>query len=181
MKLLLAAAAGAALLTAAGAASAQNLPAALTPVSPYFNVGISTAEIEANQDLDVFGFTGRAGFRMGRNLGVEAEYTQGIDEELERQYAAYLIGFAPISDNGDIFARIGVGRLDIDTPLQGGNGDGFDTINYGIGFQVFASSAPQLGVRGEYTRIDNQEKTGTSAPARDANMFTASVVWRLQR
>ncbi|HEX8569509.1 MAG TPA: outer membrane beta-barrel protein [Caulobacteraceae bacterium] len=180
MKLLLAAAAGAAMLTAAGAASAQNLPGVLLPATPYFNLGISGAELESTEDLEVFGFTGRAGVRMGRNVALEAEYTQGIDEELERQYAAYLVGLAPISDNGDIFLRVGLGRVDIDTPIQGGNGDGFDTVNYGAGFQVFASSARRIGIRADYTRLDNQESSNSSAPSRDANMFTVSVVWRLQ-
>ena len=181
MKLLLAAAAGAAMLTAAGAASAQALPSAFSPANVYINVGYSTAELESPQDLDVAGVTGKVGVRLGRHLGLEGEFTGGLDDELERQAGIYVVGFAPVTDNADVFARIGYGRLDIESPFQGGEGDGFDSINYGLGAQVFASAMPALGVRAEYTRIDQYKSTGTRAPARDANMFTVGIVYRLGR
>jgi hypothetical protein len=133
----------------------------------------------------------RGGLRMGRNVAVEGEGAIGLDTEeeggttveLDSHYAIYLVGLAPATDNLDVFARVGLGRAGFDTNTNGiEDSDEVGTINYGLGVQGFFWR--NLGVRADYTRIDNREDRDgpqpTGEPNIDADVFTLALVWRMR-
>ena len=187
MKLLLAAAAAAVTLGAAGAASAQALPGFMSPVSPYLNLGYGSYQVENDNLPSVGAGIVRGGLRFGRNVGVELEGSMGLDTEdtdfgttaeLDSQYAAYIVGIIPATDRVDLFARVGLGRAQYDPDTAANDDpDDVDTINYGLGIQGFFT--PHLGARADYTRIDNRDN-GIGQNALDADVFSIALVWRLR-
>ena len=194
MKFVLASASAVALLAAGSAATAQEW-VWYEGVSPYINVGLSRAEVHADSptvggpgDIGLNAVTLRGGLRFNRWFGAELEGSMGIDEEdtpignvdLERQYAAYLVGVAPASNSFELLFRIGYGT---NTLAVEGLGDSeSNSINYGVGAQWFFGGGPN-GLRFDYTRFDNQDDGFYSddypGPANgDANVYTISYVRR---
>lgn len=204
MKLLFAAATAAALFTAVSA-SAQ----AMGPTQAYGTIGYTQASAELEDDgtlgqnleLDVGAVTGRVGARFGQYLGVEGEVAFGVTEseqtlstvfngipvtadvnyKLKNELAAYGIGFLPVSPNADLFARIGVGRLDseADITARAGGISQSESIEgeasfvaYGAGGQFFFDALN--GVRAEYTRFDLGEDDGEEGAQFDT--FSLSYV-----
>ncbi len=79
MKFSLAAVSAAALLGLAAPAFAQTAP---MDIGVYGNVGYTGvfADVDGD-DLNVGGVTGRLGAKYGRYVGVEAEYTFGVQDD----------------------------------------------------------------------------------------------------
>jgi outer membrane immunogenic protein len=161
-RLLIAASAAAALLTAAPA-FAQTAPFGQV----YGTLGYSNFGADQNTNFDAF--TARLGTRLGAHLGVEGEVSTGLGSDkgsyagapaslhLDDQYAAYGVGYLPVLPHADLFARVGYGHSDLhlSTNAPGASGGfGEDSINYGAGGQYFFDH--HNGLRAEYTRQDYQ-------------------------
>lgn len=172
MKLSLLAAAAAAATAAAGllgagAASAQmlNLPSTfLGPTTSYGTLGYTFQDRNSAYSPSLGSVTGRLGARFGPYLGVEGEYSYGVDDdrnaafktEVQNQYAGYGVAYLPLRPNFDLFARLGYGQQDIRRGTEPGGVPTFkyaaDGVNYGAGAQYFFTRYD--GLRFDYTRYD---------------------------
>lgn len=156
MKSLVIAASAAALAMAAPAlAQAQD-------TGWYGSVGYANVDIDP---VNLGALQGRLGYRMHPNFGVEGELGFGVgddsvnvaganvDVELNTQAAVYAVGYLPVSDNIDLFARAGWGVADVEAAAAGtsfsGSDDGFA---WGVGGQAFLTDKD--GVRLDWTRHD---------------------------
>lgn len=109
--------------------------------------------------------TGRVGYDFTRNLGVEGEASigvkdddftvAGVDGSLEHEYDAAVYGVAklPVSENLELFGRLGYGTTKVKADIAGfeASEDG-ESINYGVGANYFFDG--QNGVRADWTRRD---------------------------
>jgi len=185
MKALIIAVSGAAMLTAAPA-----LAQPLGETQVYGTLGYTHIfsdlknedSLNALQDdsADLGAIQGRVGARFGRYLGVEGEVATGIKDakvsvgdvdanvKLKHQVAAYGVGYLPISDKADLFARVGYGSQKIKAEALGVSASAdADSWNFGAGGQYFFDGAN--GVRAEYTRYDLQ--------GNNPNLDTVSVAY----
>lgn len=119
-------------------------------------------------DAELGGITGRLGYRFHPNFAVEGEATIGVQDDdvqvgavntsVELDYAAgiYGVGFLPVTEQFDLFARIGYQTIEGEASAGalnvGADDDGFA---YGAGAQYFFTE--RFGVRGEYTRLDGDQ------------------------
>jgi hypothetical protein len=163
-KFLATATAVAALATVAGTA----LPAAAQTTG---SIGWSRFD---GDDVGLDSVTGRLGTRWGW-IGVEGELSGGVGSDtvsgvkvkLNHQAAIYATGTVPISENFDLFARVGYGT----TKISGGGLSGSEqSWNYGVGGQYFFDG--MNGVRGDYTRQDFNDNLG------NADVWSLSYVRR---
>jgi hypothetical protein len=84
------------------------------------------------------------------------------------QYAAYAVGYLPVSPNADLLARIGYGNTDFHGSVPGGAFNGGDTSwNWGVGGQYFFDA--HNGVRADYTRANYEHGP-------DANVWGVAYV-----
>jgi outer membrane immunogenic protein len=159
--ILITAASAAALLVAVPAmADSPNY----TGITGYGNLGYSNVGVSGFGDPDFSAITGRVGARFGKFFGVEGELTGGFNSEhvniggvngnarLNDQFAAYAVGYLPVSPNWDVLGRIGYGTTDFHTSVPGaGSFSGSNnSFNYGVGTQYMFDGAN--GVRADYTR-----------------------------
>ncbi len=174
-KSLVAAAVAAASLAVAAPALAKS-EGAFGPVTGYVNLGYAYTDLDPGK-FHVLG--GRLGARFGRYVGVEGEGGFGVNTQtisgvalkLQSEYAAYGIGFLPISPKADVFARVGYGHSSIKGTLAGVSTSlGEDSVNYGGGVQFFWTDKD--GTRAEFTRHDFRNGGGA------ANVFAISYVRR---
>jgi opacity protein-like surface antigen len=170
MKIIFAAAtAAAAFCAVSGAAQAQT-----APVGVYGTLGYADAHSNST-DLGVI--QGRLGYRIMPYAGVEGEAAFGIKKddvdvqtglgdingraELKHEFAAYGVGFLPVTPNADLLARVGYGttRVKVSVPTQTVGGvtipassasDNQDSWNFGVGGQYHFDD--KNGVRVDYTR-----------------------------
>ncbi|MBX7249749.1 MAG: porin family protein [Caulobacteraceae bacterium] len=157
-KILLAAAAVAAVAFVAAPASAQD-----QEVRVYGTIGVN---ILGDSDVTLGEAQARIGFR-GEHFGVEAEGGIGITDDsiggvnidLDHQYAGYLVGYFPVSENTEFFGRIGYGTFQVSA--LGGSGDA-NTTNIGVGLQY--NMDEHNGFRADYTYM-----------AGDGNAYMAGV------
>ena len=193
MKFLFAAASAAALL-AAGSASAQMAPGQFYGNLAYTQYGAEAQGTGAfagrTTELDPGAVTARLGGRFTPYLGAEAQASFGVrDSEfsnssafggvtatsegsvsINNEFGAFGVGFLPISPSTDLFARVGVGRLSVETQETVRAGT-FTTnreiesestfVGFGAGGQYFFDGLN--GVRAEYTHyeLDAEEGEGT--------------------
>lgn len=176
MKLLLPAASVAAVL-AAGGAAAQTAPAA----EFYGALGYSHYTTETDgDDVSLGTVDGRLGARFGRYIGVEGEVGFGVKEEeivpddiacaqvlgvdcsvdlkIENKIAGYLVGFLPLSEQADLFARVGYGRVEVEAEAESFDVEvdaDDEAFAFGAGGQFFLDAFN--GVRAEYTRFEFDE------------------------
>jgi outer membrane immunogenic protein len=110
------------------------------------------------------GITGRVGVNLTPNFAIEGEGTFGVSDdsgtELDSELGAFVVGKVPVSQQFDIFGRVGVSRIET-SPF--GDSDG---LAYGAGAQW--NLTPQDGIRGDWTRHDYDEG--------DADAFSLSYV-----
>ncbi|WP_129781134.1 outer membrane beta-barrel protein [Peristeroidobacter soli] len=159
-----------------------SLPIALCAVSPaafardpalagpYFggSIGDSTVQFKDDEtreefDADDTGFKVIAGYRIIDWVAVELNYTDfgkpvdrifGVD--LQADYSAVSVsalGMLPLGSNFDLFARLGVARLDADFSARGFSGSDSQKSTeplFGIGAQFRANN---LAIRIEYEGI----------------------------
>ncbi|HEY8617470.1 porin family protein [Phenylobacterium sp.] len=160
MKALLAAASAAAIAMVAPAiAQAQTAPT----TGVYGSIGYAQTDFD---DVDLGAIQGRLGWRGGTWFGVEGEAAFGVkddsvdlgggidaDVEVKRQLGIYAVGFAPLSANTDLIARIGYGNTKIKASAAGVSGsDDGDSFNFGVGAQHHFDGVN--GVRIDWTRHD---------------------------
>lgn len=149
------------------AALAFTVPAiAQAQTAPVSNVYASAGYAHVDGDgVNLGALQGRLGYRANSWLGVEGEAAIGVKDddvniagtdvnvELKHQLAAYVVGFAPVSANTDLFARFGYGT----TKIKGSAGgvsvsDDGESWNYGVGAQHHFDGVN--GVRIDWTRHD---------------------------
>ncbi len=170
------------LSTAAAAVALMAVPAAaqsLSDPSWYGTVGVANVGAE-DTDVDLNAVTGRIGARLNPYFGVEGEASFGVGEEevataidaqLNHDAAAYAVGFFPVSNNFEVFGRVGYGTTEIEVSGGGltASEDG-QSLNYGVGAQYFFDGAN--GVRGDWTRRDFEDDNG------EADVWSVSYVRR---
>lgn len=168
-------------MVAASAAAAAALPAAAQDVADksgaYVNLGYTHS---SNGDGDTGSISGKGGYRFNRFLGAEVEGAFGIsgddgtftptggtaplafDTKQQYQVAGYGVGFLPLGEKFDLFARVGYGTARYKVAVEGRPDVGFnqESWNYGGGAQYSIDGAN--GVRAEYTRAAIQ---ANGAPA----------------
>jgi len=163
--------------------AAAATPAAADVVNstgPYVNLGGTWFNTE-DEDVDVTGITGRFGYRLHPNFGIEAEASFGIDGDtadvlgtpvdvdLDDQFGAYAIGFLPLGQNFELLARAGYATIDAEGTF-GGFTAGVDDDGLAAGIGAQYAFTPNFGVRGEYTRYVADDDDGVDA-------WTLSGVW----
>ena len=150
-------------LAAALALGALPAAAQTEGTSFYGNAGYTITDAGDGGNFGVV--TGRIGARFLPYLGVEGEAGFGVDSdhvnvgnvrvktELKHSFAAYGVGFLPVSPNFDLLARVGYGTTKIKASAAGVAADGSDeSWNYGVGGQYLFDGVN--GVRVDYTRHD---------------------------
>ena len=172
MKLHIPAATGlmlASLASATASAQVLSLPSTfLGPTTGYGTLGYTFENRDTRLSPTTGSVTGRLGARFGPFLGVESEYSYGVDDDhthgfktsTENQYAGYGVAYLPLRRNFDLFARVGYGAQDlrvanetVDLLRLKGTVAG---VNYGAGAQWFFRR--QDGVRFDYTRYDPSDR-----------------------
>jgi opacity protein-like surface antigen len=164
--------------TASAAAAFCVMPALAqaqeAPTGVYGTLGYADAHSNSS-DLGVI--QGRLGYRVMPYAGVEGEAAFGVKKddvdvstalgdingraELKHEFAAYGVGFLPVSPNADLLARVGYGtsRVKVSAPAQTVGGvalpaasasDNQDSWNFGVGGQYHFDG--KNGVRLDYTR-----------------------------
>jgi hypothetical protein len=148
-------------ILAVAAATMFAAPAMAEPVGGYGSVGYTHFD---GDDVEVGGITGRLGYRFHPNFGVEGEATFGVQDddvqvgavnvnvELDTAFGLYGVGFLPVSERADLFARVGYQTIEAQGSAGaitvGADDDGAAA---GVGGQFFFTE--RFGVRGEYTRL----------------------------
>ncbi len=149
-------------LLVSGAAFAQDAGAV------YGNLGYThtTVDVTGGKDATFKGLTGRLGYQFSENFGVEGEATFSIDDDkvnisgtqvavkLKNQFAAYLTGTLPVSEQFGLHARLGyaysklegkAGNVKADADAKG--------FAYGVGASYMFDD--KNGLRGDYTRVED--------------------------
>ncbi|MGL6291736.1 MAG: porin family protein [Silanimonas sp.] len=148
-----------ALLAALGVAGGAQ---AATPNGAY--VGAGVAQVDLNDgpiDDDDTGFAVYGGYRFNDYFGVEAQWLDGAKiaapgTELDvRSVGAYAVGYLPVSDQFDLFAKAGWQRWDTDARSTFVGEDSGTDLGYGLGAQYRFTD--QLGLRGEWQRIELED------------------------
>ena len=158
MKTLIAVSAAALLGAAAAPALAQDNTDLNRAVTGYANLGYSMVDSSVAPNLSAV--HGRLGARFMRYFGVEGEAAIGVNsktdpsgakDKLRSEYAAYAVGFLPLTPQADLFARVGYGHSNAQTRFAGVTTKvGEDSVNYGAGGQYFFTAND--GIRADYTR-----------------------------
>jgi hypothetical protein len=165
---LIAAASGAAIAAALPAASQAQVFATTAKTGAYANLNLGIAD-GGSPDLGVI--QGRLGYRFNNWLGVEGEAATGIKSDtddfggvdvntkLKHEFAGYVVGFAPLSPNTDLLARVGYGTTRIKTEVAGlSDSDSAESWNFGVGAQHHFDGVN--GVRVDYTRQEFNHDAG---------------------
>ena len=156
-------------------ASAQDEPRL------YGSLGYSA--IDTGQ-AELGAVTARVGYKFLPYLGVEGEAGIGVKDdgydvsiggssgaiELKQDFAAYAVGFLPLGENFEVFARAGYGSTAIEATSAGvtARADG-ESFNYGLGANAFFRND---GVRVDWTRRDFTDDAG------EADVWSVSYVRR---
>ena len=151
MKKFAIAAAIASLALLATPAMAQDLS------SGPWTAGLGYTHLDTDRG-DLGGVTGRLGYSFTPNIGAEAEYTGGVSGDdfgkLNNAWGVYGVGTLPLSQNFDVFGRVGYQEMSIDG-RNGATDQDTSGLGYGAGINWHASS--RVGIRGEYTRLDDAD------------------------
>ena len=139
-------------MMAAAAALALMAVPATASAQWYAGAAYTNFDVEG-EDLDAV--TGRLGYRFSPHLAVEGEGTTGLDgDDTNLNYNAGIYGMAilPVSSNFDLHGRVGYQTTEVDTILGDVSDDG---IGYGVGATWRVT--PGLGIRADYTRMENDD------------------------
>jgi len=131
-------------------------------IGAYANLGYARAS-QSGIHLDAI--DARLGYRLNKYLGVEGEGAFGVGNDsvrvgtatahvkLSHELAAYAVGFLPVGENADLFARVGYGTTKIKASAVGATASGSDdSVNFGVGGQYHFDGVN--GIRVEYTRFE---------------------------
>ncbi|MBA4013835.1 MAG: porin family protein [Phenylobacterium sp.] len=162
----------------AGSAQAADL---------YGSIGYTQFETR-EFDASLGAAQGRFGARLAPHLGIEGELAVGVDddqvdmlvvgyawnEELKYQAGLYAVGFLPITENAEVFARLGFGYAKLNTKASylGQSMDvdrTEDAFSFGVGAQYFFAGAN--GVRIDYTRHEFGQRSADSWAAAYVRRF----------
>lgn len=129
-------------------------------ITGYGNLGY--AQHDAGS-IDTGAISGRLGARFGRYFGVEGEAGFGVKSDkntvagvqtrssLKHDFAAYGVGFLPVTPRLDLFARAGYGTTKFGVTTAGTEvSNSRSSWNYGGGAQYFLTAND--GLRADYTR-----------------------------
>ncbi|WP_420430951.1 porin family protein [Hyphobacterium sp.] len=144
--------------------------------------GYSTFDVsDGGADVDLGAVTLRGGYEFTDYLGVEGQLDFGVNDDtiliggtpvdVELNHAASLFGVArlPVSDNANLFARLGYTTADVEASSTGVSfTDDADGFAYGVGGEYFFDG--RNGFRAEYTRHELDDS--------DADVFGISYVRR---
>lgn len=130
----------------------------------YFGFGVGSATYteddfeESDTGLNIYG-----GVKANQNLGLEVSYMDfgkqegnyyGYDASVEATGIGFAaVGFLPLSDNFDLFGKVGLLAWDVDVSLGGlsGNDDGSDLL---FGFGAVFQLSEQFALRGAWEFVD---------------------------
>ena len=114
-----------------------------------------------DEGFDELGFTGRVGYDLNRNFGIEGELnyfsvdTFGTDVDVFT-YIAFAKAQTTVTPQISVFARLGYGGLTADA--DGLESESEDAFAYGVGAEYAVT--PSSGIRADYTRYDLGEGGG---------------------
>lgn len=148
---------------AVGSFAAPSLAQETTIRPVYGTLGYSF--IDGGNGANLGAATGRLGYRFNRYLGVEGEAGIGVNSDntylgstrfntkLKHSFAGYGVGFLPLTDQIELFGRVGYGtnRVRVKGPLIS-DSTSRESWNYGGGAQFNFDA--QNGIRAEFTRHD---------------------------
>lgn len=156
-------------LAAASALAFAALPAAaLAQDDPRGYATLGYTAIDTDQ-ADLGAVTARLGWKVLPYAGVEAEGSIGVEDEsfdvsiggtggvieLKHDVAAYFVGYLPLGEHFELFARAGYGTSKIESTAESvrvlAEGESF---NYGVGASAFLGAN---GLRADWTRRDFQD------------------------
>ena len=154
----------AALTLIAAPAMAQSLS------SPQVSGSVGYTVLDGDNG-DLGAITGRITAKVNPYLGFEGEASFGVKDEditvgaltgsLQHEYdaAAYGVAILPVSENFELFGRLGYGTTQIKADLAGftATQDG-ESVNYGAGANYFFDG--RNGVRADWTRRDYTDDNG---------------------
>lgn len=142
----------------AAPAFAQDAP----PSRYYGSLGYTQLDTD---DANVGAVTGRLGTRLTRYLGAEAEYSVGVKDDdidvagvptsVEHKFdaAAYGVATLPVTDQFEVFGRVGYGTTRLRAGAAGvSDAASTESVNYGVGANYFLDG--QNGLRADWTRRD---------------------------
>ena len=128
----------------------------------YWWIGYGTGEFDQafTGDTARLGvLQGKLGWRPLRYLGVEAEGGIGVDEDqvflgsvkVEREYGAFAVGYLPLMQTVDVFARAGYISVELESSTANAQDQDSSGAGYGLGAIWYVGP---LDVRFEFTRYD---------------------------
>ncbi len=158
--------------------SAAMGPTAIAESELYVNAGGSNFDTDG---ASLTAFTARGGIEFNDLLGAEfeasfglgADDSDGVDSELENQFGGFVVARYPVFDRVDVLGRVGYTTAEIQSATNGVSSDvNADGFAFGLGGEVMITS--QLGVRGDYTRIEVDEDQLDGG----VNVFALTGVYR---
>lgn len=162
LRLFIAAAALAATTAMAAPAAAQSFTQPQLTASAGY-----TRFADGSEDWDGHSATIRAGARVHRYFGVEAEGSlglgssdiDGVDIGMNHTIAAFAVAYWPVSENTDVYVRAGFGTTEFEVEFAGMSvTDSYSGPAIGIGGQHFFDG--KNGVRMDVTRHEYDELDG---------------------
>lgn len=157
------------LAAALAATTAVAVPAAAQSVTkPEITASVGyTRFADGSKDWDGHSATVRLAGRVHRYFGVEAEGNLGlgssdiggVDLAMNHTVAAYAVAYWPLSENTDVYARLGYGSTEFEAEFAGVTAtDSYSGLAMGIGGQHFFDG--KNGVRMDVTRHEYDELDG---------------------
>ncbi|GAA0652527.1 porin family protein [Brevundimonas lenta] len=170
------------------AAAAAGLMATPAAAQSHDGTGLYGSIGYGQIDGDSYEFgtiTTRLGAKFTRFVGIEGEASFGLTEEefdvsiggnsgtIEHKYdaAAYAVGYLPVGDSFEVFARVGYGVSEVESSEAsvGVTQDG-ESLNYGVGANYFLTSYD--GFRADWTRREFSDNGG------EADVMSLSYIRR---
>lgn len=149
-----------ALLTAAAAAACLLATPAFAqgPAAVYGNLGLTHTDIQNGPSFELV--TARVGAKFVKYIGAEFEDSlaweqgdvDGVSVKLQNDWAAYALGYIPVTDNVSVFGKVGYGSSKVKSE---GESTDLSGLRYGAGIEAYFDDAN--GVRIDYTRADNDD------------------------
>ena len=143
------------------------------------NVELSGAYSKIDGDgADVGALTGRGTYFFNRYLGAEGEVSIGIDDadvgggtvELDNALGAFGVLRAPVSEQVELFGRVGYAQSEFNANVPGlGSGSAdVDGLAYGVGGKFFLTES--FGIRADASRYEGDDA--------EADFFSVGGVFR---
>ncbi|GEM_PF-69456 len=171
---------------------------AFEPVGWYGTLGYSRLD---GDQVTLGSVSGRVGARFGSYFGLEGELNVGVNTDtftyfppcagpicsiaifrvnsrLGNAEGIYAVGYLPVSQNVDLFARAGYGFSHYTASQAFFNGFDEQSFNYGAGGQFFFDG--MNGIRLDYTRqaVTQDTRPGQEAIGSNADVWSVSYVRR---